>query len=141
MMDEVKLQRYQLITETGRHVELEYDQDGDMLEIFFQKGPATSAIELADPMILRFDREAGVAVSLSILTFSKVIEQTELGPRNFQLYGLDALPDTLRQMVSKIITSPPVNTFLKVSTYYPKTEQSPVILSYLAQSVALPVAA
>ena len=116
-MEELKLQQYQVIKETGQCVELEYDQDGDMLEIFFQKGPATSAIELADPIILRFDRETGVAVSLSILTFSKVVEKTELGPRSFHLSGLDSLPDTLRHMVSKIITSSPVNTFLKVSTY------------------------
>lgn len=140
-MEDVKLQQYQVITETGQCVELEYDQDGDMLEIFFQKGPATSAIELADPIILRFDRETGMAVSLSILTFSKVVEKTELGPRSFRLSGLDLLPTTMRQLVSKIITSPPVSTFLKVSTYYPQTEQPPVALSYLERSVALPIAA
>lgn len=140
-MDELTLQRYQVITETGRPVEIEYDQDGDMLEIFFQKGPATNAIELADPIILRFDRASGTAVSLSILTFSKVIEKTDLGPRSFRIDGLDRLPDSLREMVSKIITSPPVSTFLKVSTYYPQPEQRPVALSYLERSVALPLAA
>lgn len=140
-MEEVKLQQYQVITETGQRVELEYDQDGDMLEIFFQKGPATSAIELADPIILRINRETGTAVSLSILTFSKVVERTELGPRSFHLYGLDSLPVAMRQLVSKIITSPPVSTFLKVSTYYPQPQQSPVALSYLDRSVALPIAA
>ncbi|MFZ4660276.1 MAG: DUF2283 domain-containing protein [Caldilineaceae bacterium] len=140
-MDELNLQRYQVITESGRPIEIEYDQDGDMLEIFFQKGPATNAIELAAPIILRFDRESGMAVSLSILTFSRVIEKTELGPRSFRIDGLDALPDALRKIVSNIITSPPVSTFLKVSTYYPQTEQRPVALSYLERSVALPLAA
>jgi len=140
-MDELKLQQYQVITETGHCVEMEYDQDGDMLEIFFQKGAATSAVELADPIILRFDRETGTAISLSILTFSKVVEKIELGPRSFHLDGLDSLPDTMRRMVSKIITSSPVSTFLKVSTYYPQTEQIPVTLTYLERSVALPMAA
>lgn len=140
-MEGVKLQQYQVITETGQYVEIEYDQDGDMLEIFFQKGPATSAIELADPIILRFDRETGMAVKSSILTFSKVVEKTELGPCSFRLSGLDLLPTTMRQLVSKIITSPPVSTFLKVSTYYPQTEQPPVALSYLERSVVLPIAA
>jgi hypothetical protein len=96
---------------------------------------------LAAPIILRFDRESGMAVSLSILTFSRVIEKTELGPRSFRIDGLDALPDALRKIVSNIITSPPVSTFLKVSTYYPQTEQRPVALSYLEHSVALPLAA
>ena len=140
-MEPLKLQHYRVMLENGRQVEIEYDQDGDMLEIFFQKGPATNAIELADPIILRFNRESGTAVSLSILTFSKVIEKTDLGPRSFRLDGLDLLPDTVRQIVSKIITSPPVSTFLKVSTYYPLTEQKPVALSYVDRSVALPLAA
>lgn len=140
-MEQLKLQHYRVTLENGRQVEIEYDQDGDMLEIFFQKGPATNASELADPIILRFNRESGTAVSLSILTFSKVIEKTDLGPRSFRLDGLDSLPDTVRQIVSKIITSPPVSTFLKVSTYYPQTEQKPVALSYVDRSVALPLAA
>jgi hypothetical protein len=87
---------------------LEYDQDGDMLEIFFGQGPASGAVELADPLILRFDRETGKALSLSILTFSQVIQGTELGPRGFRLSGLESLPDTLREMVVKMITAPPV---------------------------------
>lgn len=140
-MEALNLHQYQVITEAGQRVELEYDPDGDMLEIFFQKGPATGVIELADPIILRFNRETGTAVSLSILTFSKVVEKTEIGPRSFRLDGLDSLPGTLRPMVSKMITTPPVSTFLKVSTYYPQTAQQPITLSYLDRSVALPVAA
>ena len=140
-MEELNLQHYQVFTETGQPVELEYDHEGDMLEIFFQKGPATNAVELADPLILRYNRESGTAVSLSILTFSKVIEKTTLGPRSFRLSGLEALPTTLRDLVSKIITTAPVSTFLKVSTYYPQTEQPPVAISYLDRSVALPIAA
>lgn len=140
-MDELNLQHYQVFTETGQAVALEYDQDGDMLEIFFQKGSATNAVELADPIILRYNRETGLAVSLSILTFSKVIEKTALGPRSFRLSGLDRLPDPLRELVSNIITTPPVSIFLKASTYYPQTEQTPVAISYLDRSVALPVAA
>ena len=140
-MTDLRIQQYQIVTEAGQRVELEYDQDGDMLEIFFQKGPATSAIELSDSLILRFERETGRAVSLSILTFSKVVERTELGPRSFPLHGLASLPEPLRATVSNMITSPPVNYFLKVSTYYPQRSQPPVPLSYLDQTVALPIAA
>ena len=140
-MTNLNLQQYQILTGAGQRVELEYDHDGDMLEIFFQKGPATNAVELSDSLILRLNRETGSAVSLSILTFSKIVEKTELGPRSFPLSGLDSLPETLRATVNRIITSPPVNIFLKVSAYYPQPSQSPVALSYLDQSVALPLAA
>lgn len=140
-MSELLIQQYQVTTEEGQIVHLEYDQEGDMLEIFFERGPASGAIELADPLILRFDRETGKALSLSILTFSQVIQVTELGPRSFQLDGLELLPDTLREMVIKMITTPPVSYFLKIVAYYPKTEQPPIPISYIERSVALPLTA
>ncbi len=140
-MSELRIQQYQVVTKEGQTVQLEYDQDGDMLEIFFRQGPANGAIELADPLILRFDRKTGQALSLSILTFFQVIRVTELGPRSFQLYGLESLPDTLRQMVVKMITTPPVSHFIKVVVYYPKTKQSPIPISYIQQAAALPLTA
>jgi YD repeat-containing protein len=140
-MSELRIQQYSVVTAEGQTVQLEYDQDGDMLEIFFEQGPANGAIELADPFALRFARETGKALSLSILTFSQIIQGTELGPRSFQLYGPKSLPDTLKEMVIKMITSPPVSHFLKVVVYYPKTEQPPIPISYVERSVALPVTA
>jgi len=137
-MSELQIQRYQVVVE-GQTVLLEYDPAGDMFEIFFSRGPASGAIELANPIILRFDRETGQALSLSILTFSQVIEATELGPRGFPLDGLDSLPDGLRKMVVKMITTPPVSRFLKVAVYYPQAERPPVPISYVEQSLALPV--
>lgn len=138
-MSELRIQQYQVITEEGQTVQLEYDPDGDMLEIFFEEGPASGAIELADPLILRFDRETGNALSLSILTFSHVIQMTELGPRSFQLDGLVPLPTALRQMITKMITTPPVSYFLNVVIYYPKTDQPPISISTIKRSAALPL--
>ncbi len=140
-MSELQIQQYQIITEEGQTAQLEYDQDGDMLEIFFEEGPASGAIELADPLILRFDRERGKALSLSILTFSQVIQVTELGPRSFRLYDLESLSNSLREMVVKMITTPPVSYFLKVVVYYPKTEQPPIPLSYIERPAGLPLIA
>lgn len=140
-MSKLQIERYEVITAEGKTVQLEYDSEGDMLEIFFERGPASGAIELADPIILRFDRETGKALSLSVLTFSQVIQPTELGPRSFPLSGLDALPDALREQVQKMITSPPVSHFLKVSVYYPQAEQPPIPISYIERSAALPLAA
>lgn len=138
-MGELQIQQYQIITAEGQTVQVEYDQEGDMLEIFFERGPASGAIELADPLILRFDRERGTALSLSILTFSQVIEATELGPRTFPLYDLAALPNSEKELVVKMITTPPVNHFLKVVVYYPKSEQPSIPLSYIERSATLPV--
>lgn len=139
-MSELQTQRYQVTTEEGQIVQLEYDEDADMLEIFFDKGPASSAIELADPLILRFNRETGQALSLSILTFSKVTQMTELGPRSFRLDGLEPLPASLREIVVRIITTPPVSHFLKVTVYYSGTEQSPIPMSFIERSATLPIA-
>ena len=140
-MSEQLVQQYQVMTEDGQSVQLEYDQDGDMLEIFFERRAASSAIELADPLILRFDRDTGQALSLSILTFSQVVQMTELGPRSFQLHGLEALPEPRRAMVIRMITTTPVSSFLKVVGYYPETEQPPIPISYIEPSVALPLTA
>ncbi len=136
-----ELQIYQVTTDEGQTVELEYDQEGDMLEIFFERGSASGAIELADPIILRFNRETGQALSLSVLTFSQVIQPTELGPRSFQLDGLEPLPSTLREKVLNMITTPPVSHFLKIVAYYPQAEQPPIPISYIERAAALPLAA
>jgi len=85
---------------------------------------------------LRFDHERGKPLSLSLLSYSRIVQPTELGPRNFPLTGLDDLPDDLRQTVVKIITSPPVNQFLKVSSFYPSPSQR-IALTYVEKTAAL----
>ncbi len=54
---------------------------------------------------------------------------------------LETLPNPLREAVIKMITTPPVSHFLKVMVYHSKTEQPPIPISYIEQSVALPLAA
>lgn len=140
-MSGLQLQRYEVVTAEGRTVQIEYDPEGDMVELFFDKGPASGAVELADPVILRFDRETGRALSLSILTFSQVTQPTELRPRSFPLSGLERLPGKMREQIARMITTPPVSHFLKVMAYYPQAEQTLIALSYIERSVALPLAA
>ncbi len=77
----------------------------------------TCAIELTDNILLRFHRERGQAAGLTILDFSVLASPAELGPRSFALTGLDDLPDDMRETVARSITMPPVNHFLKVSTF------------------------
>ena len=114
-MSELKLQTSDLITNDGTAVHLVYDGEADILEIFFgENGPATG-IELTDQMILRIDPRQKRALSLMLLHFSILAEQTDYGPRSFPLDKLDQLPADLRELVLRLITSMPVSQFLKSS--------------------------
>ena len=69
------------------------------------------------------------------MDFSVLIQLTQLGPRSFPLSGLAELEPEWQEIVSKIITSPPVNQILKVSTFTPSmAELIPII------SVEMPIA-
>ena len=86
--------------------------------------------------MLRFHREQGQAAGLTLLDFSVLASPAELGPRSFALTGLDNLPDDLRETVTHIITTPPVNLFLKVFTFYSFPAQ-PIPLTYVESPRAL----
>jgi hypothetical protein len=136
----IPIQQSKIVTTEGQPVLLEYDSEADMLEIFFERRAASGAIELADPIILRFDRQREQALSLSILTFSRLIQPTQFGPVAFPLSGLEILPRPLKETVIKILLSTPVNHFLKVVGYYPtsnRLQQSPIPLSYMNKQSGL----
>ncbi len=88
-------------------------------DITLDRGRANCVVELSDNIVLRFDKEKEKALSLIVISFSVLVQPTEMDPKNFPLNGLDDLPEDLRQIVVKIITTPPVNQFLKVSSFYP----------------------
>ncbi len=93
----------------------EYDEEGDVLDVYFgEKRPAWT-IELTDHIMLSLDRQTGQVVALSFLDFTELIHPTPLGPRSFLLTGLADLPLTERDAVIKALTTPPVNTWLDVS--------------------------
>ncbi len=96
-----------------------YDEEGDILYISFYPGEKGTGVELNNQIILRFDKVEEKALGLTILDFSVLAQATELGPRSFPLTGLAELPDEMQEIVVKIITTPPVNHFLKVLTYSP----------------------
>lgn len=105
-----------------------YDKEADVLYISFSPGEkATTAVELNDNILLRFNRAQKRAVGLTLMDFSVLVQLTRLGPRNFPLTGLKGLEPDWQDMVADIITSPPVNQILKVSTYMPSlTEDMPI---------------
>ncbi|PKO21042.1 MAG: DUF2283 domain-containing protein [Chloroflexi bacterium HGW-Chloroflexi-1] len=116
-----------LAVEHDQHIRLAHDEQADMLDIFFGENRRGTGVELTEHILLRLDRERGRAISLTILDFSILASPTELGVRSFALTGLDDLPEELRETVVRIITTPPVNHFLKVTTFYASpTNQVPL---------------
>jgi len=114
-MSELKLQKTELMARDGTPVRLVYDEESDILEIFFGENSAATGIELTDYIVLRLDRKEKRVLSLMLLHFSILSEQTEYGPRSFLLDKLERLPDDLRELVLRLLTSLPVSQFLKLS--------------------------
>ena len=107
-----------------------YDKEVDVLYISFSPGEkATSAVELNDNMLLRFNRANKRAIGLTLMDFSILVQLTDLGPRYFPLSGLSELEPDWQDMVIEIITKPPVNQILRVSAYTPSmAETIPIAL-------------
>lgn len=114
-MSALKLQRTEMVAQDGTLVRLVYDEEADILEIFFgENGPATG-LELTNYIILRLDRKAKRILSVILRHFSILAEQTEYGPRSFPLEKLESLPEELREVVLRLLTTLPVSQFLKLS--------------------------
>ena len=115
-----------------------YDKEADVLYISFSPGEkATTAVELNDNILLRFNRGEKRAIGLTLMDFSVLAQLTKLGPRSFPLTGLDELEPDWHDTVIEIITSPPVNQILKVSLYTPSSAQAMPIASVEKPSIKL----
>lgn len=103
----------------------DYDQETDVLYVSFSPGEkASTAVELNDNILLRFNRAERRAVGLTLMDFSVLIQLTRLGPRTFPLSGLADLEPDWQDMVIDIITSSPVDQVLRVSTYTPSFSEA-----------------
>jgi hypothetical protein len=116
-MNDLKLHRTEIKDENGETILLVYDENEDILDIFFIENEPATGIELTDYILLRLNKKARRAVSLTLLHFSILTERTEYGPRSYPLDKLEDLPEDLRELVIRVITSEPVNKFLKVSFF------------------------
>ena len=102
-----------------------YDKDADVLYISFSPGEkAPAAVELNNNILLRFNRAEKRAIGLTLMDFSVLAQLTELGPRSFPLSGLQELEPEWQEIVIDILTTPPVNQILKVSTYTPSVSEN-----------------
>ena len=106
-----------------------YDKEAEILYISFAPGEQpTAAVELNDNILLRFNLVEKYAVGLTLMDFSVLVQMTQLGPRSFPLSGLKDLEPDWQEIVIEIITKPPVNQILRVSSYMPSmAEEVPII--------------
>jgi hypothetical protein len=97
-------------------IEYDYIEEADILEIFFERGEATGTVPVAEHVTLRFRREDDCPLSLILENFTYLVQAIEPGPRSFPLMREEWPPD-LQDTIIKMLTTPPVNRFLKVLTY------------------------
>jgi hypothetical protein len=117
----------------GESVRLAHDETEDILEIFFGKNEPATGIELTDHILLRLNQTTGRAVSLTLLHFSILTERTEYGPRSYPLNNLKELPEALRELVIRALTTSPVDEFLKLS-YFQASPTKKVPFTYVEPS-------
>jgi YD repeat-containing protein len=127
------------ITLGGQTVTLNYDREGDILEIFFQKGRGGVGVDLTENIVLRYNRDSQEPLSLILVGFSRLMQPTQFGPPSFQLTELANLPPEMQEVVLKMLHLPPVNHFLKVSGLLlaPGVQLQPI--TYLEQPTGLPL--
>jgi len=126
-MSELSLRKTETRTKDGTPVHLVYDQEADVLEVIFRENEPATGVELTEHIILRLNRDTGRAVSLTLLDFAILTERTEYGPRSFPLDRLEEMPEDLRELVLRLVTSMPVSQFLKVSHFQASpTERVPL---------------
>jgi uncharacterized protein YuzE len=123
-----------------------YDKDVDILYIsFFPGEKATTAVELNDNILLRFNKAERRAIGLTLMDFSVLVQLTNVGPRGFPLTGLNDLEPEWQEIVLEIIKKPPVNQILKLLAYTPSLNETMPITFVtpmsLGEEVPMPVAA
>ena len=117
-----------------------YDKEADVLYISFSPGEKpTAAVELNENILLRFNRTEKRAIGLTLMDFSVLVQLTKLGPRSFPLTGLKDLEPEWQETVIEIITAPPINQVLKVSSYMLSPAEAVPITS--VEKPPIPVAA
>lgn len=138
-MGELNLYKTEITANDGTPVRLVYDQEADILELFFGENEPATGVELTDHIVLRLNKRTKRAISLMLDDFSILTERTEYGPRSFPLDKLDELPEDLRELVLQLLTAMPVSQFLKVSQLQlSPTERVP--LTYVESQPAMAAA-
>ncbi|MCQ3954654.1 DUF2283 domain-containing protein [Chloroflexi bacterium CFX5] len=111
-----------------------YDEASDTLYMSFIPDVKATGIELNEHILLRVDKASRVAVGITFLNYSILIQKADFGPRSFPLTGLTKLTDETRKIVMEILEKEPVKAVLSLSTYTPTfAEAIPITLLHLPQ--------
>lgn len=116
-MNNINLFNKEIKAANGEKIKLVYDTNEDMLDIFFGENSPATGVELSDHILLRLNRATGKAVSLTIRHLSILTESTEYGICSYPLEKLEDLPNDLRELAIKVVTTEPINQFLKLSYF------------------------
>ena len=108
---------------------IHYDDLSDTLSISFDPGEKATGIELNDHILLRINQDKRIAVGVTFLEHSILMQKAEFGPRSFPLTGLVQLSDELQEIVLDILLKPPVKEYLLLSTYTPSYAEAIPITS------------
>jgi len=114
-----------------------YDEESDILYISFVPGEKGTGVELNSNILLRLDSNKENALGLTFFDFSILTQKTDFGPRGFPLTGLAEIPEDMREIVIRIITTPPVSHYLKVMTYSPTLSES-IPITYVEKPLPSP---
>jgi len=114
----IMMPKYTLSSSADTAIHYDYDQDVDILYVSFVSGvPATTAVELNENILLRFNLERRQAVGLTLMDFSVLAQPTPLGPRHFPLSGLQDLELDRQEIVLDLLAAAPVNHILTIAAY------------------------
>ena len=129
--------QYEETLDTGETARIEYDKEGDILEVFFADGSG-KGLELADEIVLRYEPKTDNPLSLILLNYSHLIKPTEYGPESFRLNGMEHLPPSERQKIMTMLTSTPLNRFLRVSALALSSDETQLVpITYIRQQLAV----
>ena len=136
----LNIRSIEITTSDNQVARIEYDPEGDILEVFIDSVQATTAVHLHDSIVLRLNQEEGRASGLIIVGYRILARPTAVGPLSISLNNLENLPGDLHALVTEMVTTPPVSDLLKVTSYYPAQDRI-ITLAYIDCTAALALAA
>jgi uncharacterized protein YuzE len=89
----------EITTSDNQVARIEYDPEGDILEVFFDSVQATTAVHLHDSIVLRLNQQEGRASGLIIVGYRILARPTAVGPLSIPLNNLENLPGDLHALV------------------------------------------
>lgn len=135
----IAIETFDLLLPDGEKVRYEYDQEGDILEIFFRPGEASAAIELTESIVLRFDWQTATPLSLSFISFSRLVQPAEHGENYFQLLA-DEWPEEASDKIWTMLATDPLKQFFQVGSYIPPHTRQTIPIAAVKQPRLLPSA-